>query len=242
VKRQVTVIAATSTPAALAAKAATTTIPIIFETGADPVKIGLVPSLSKPGGNATGITQTNVEITPKRLELLHELLPTAKLIALIVDPSNQTSAEENTRDVQAAAYKLGLELRILNASSDSEMDAAFEKLIRMQANGVVVGSAPFFVSRAEKLAALSVRHALPIVYQLHRFAAAGGLMSYGSEITEAYRLTGIYTGRVVKGNKPADLPVQQATRIELIINLKTARALGIAVPNTIFGRADEVIE
>jgi putative tryptophan/tyrosine transport system substrate-binding protein len=242
VERHVAVIAATTTPAALAAKAATATIPIVFETGADPVAIGLVTSLSKPGGNATGITQTNVEMTPKRLQLLHELLPSAKMIALLVDPTNQASADINVREVQSAAYSLGLELRILKASIDRDIDVAFEELIRMRANGLVVGSGPFFVSRAERLASLAVRSAVPTVYELHRFAAAGGLMSYGSEITEAYRLAGIYTGRVLKGDKPADLPVQQATRIELIINLKTAKALGIAVPNTIIGRADEVIE
>jgi putative tryptophan/tyrosine transport system substrate-binding protein len=241
VKRQVAVIAATSTPAALAAKAATTTIPIVFETGADPIKIGLVVSLNRPGGNVTGVTQTNVEMTPKRLQLLHELLPTAKLIALLVNPTDPT-AEIYKTEVQAAASSLGLQLRVVNASSDGEIDRAFEKLAQMQASGVVVGSGPFFVSQAEKLAALGARHAVPIIYQFRRFAAAGGLISYGSEITEAYRLAGIYTGRVLKGDKPANLPVQQATRVELIINLKTAKALGITVPNTIVGRADEVIE
>jgi putative ABC transport system substrate-binding protein len=242
VKRQVAVIAATTTPAALAAKAATTTIPIVFETGADPVKIGLVASLNRPGGNVTGVTQTNAEIIPKRLQLLHELLPAAKVIALLVNPTDPANAETNTRDVQAAADRLGLQLHVLNASSDRNIDEAFEKLIQMQAGGLVVGSGPFFVSQAEKLAALAARHAVPIIYEFRRFAAAGGLMSYGSEITEAYRLAGIYTGRVLKGDKPADLPVQQATRVELIINLNTAKALGITVPNTIIGRADEVIE
>jgi putative ABC transport system substrate-binding protein len=242
VKRRVAVIAATTTPAALAAKAATTTIPIVFETGADPVKIGLVTSLNRPGGNVTGVTQTNAEITPKRLQLLHELLPTAKVIVLLVNPTDPANAETNTRDVQAAANSLGLQLHVLSASSDPDINEAFEKLTQIHASGLVIGSGPFFVSQAEKLAALAARHAMPIIYEFRRFAAAGGLMSYGSEITDAYRLAGIYTGRVLKGDRPADLPVQQATRVELIINLKTAKALGITVPNTIIGRADEVIE
>jgi putative tryptophan/tyrosine transport system substrate-binding protein len=235
VKRQVAVIAATSTPAALAAKAATTTIPIVFETGADPVKIGLVTSLNRPGGNVTGVTQTNAEITPKRLQLLHELRPTAKVIVLLVNPTDPANAEANTRDVQAAADSLGLQLHVVNASSDRDINEAFEKLIQIHASGLVIGSGPFFVSQAEKLGALAARHAVPIIYEFRRFAAAGGLMSYGSEITEAYQLAGIYTGRVLKGDKPADLPVQQATRVELIINLKTAKALGITVPKTIIG-------
>jgi putative ABC transport system substrate-binding protein len=242
VKRNVAVIAATSTAAVLAAKAATTTIPIVFETGADPVRIGLVASLNKPGGNVTGVSQTNQETAPKRLQLLHELLPTAKVIVLLINPSDRANAEANTRDVQAAADSLGLQLHVLSASSDGEVDAAFEKLVQLQAGGLVVGSGPFFVTQAERLAALAARHAVPTIYQFRRYAAAGGLISYGSEITEAYRLAGIYTGRVLKGDKPSDLPVQQATRIELIINLKTAKALGIIVPNTIVGRADEVIE
>ncbi len=242
VKRQVAVIAATSTPAALAAKAATTTIPIVFETGADPVKIGLVASLSRPGGNVTGISQSNAEIMPKRLQLLHELLPSAKVIVLLVNPADPTNAETNTRGAQAAADSLGLQLQILNANTEGDIDAAFEKLIQIQASGLVVGSGPFFVSQAEKLAALASRYAVPIIYEFRRFAAAGGLMSYGSEISEAYRLAGVYTGRVLKGDKPAELPVQQATRVELIINLNTAKALGIAIPNTIIGAADEVIE
>jgi len=242
IKRRVAVIVATTTPAALAAKAATTTIPVVFETGADPITVGLVASLNHPGGNFTGVTQTNAEITPKRLQLLHELLPMAKLFVLLVNPSDPANAERNRQEVQAAASSLGLQLHILDIRSDADIDQAFEKLVKMQASGVVVGSGPFFVSRNEKLAALGARHAVPIIYEFRRFAAAGGLISYGSEITEAYRLTGTYTGRILKGDKPADLPVQQATRVELIINLKTANALGIAVPNTIVGRADEVIE
>jgi putative ABC transport system substrate-binding protein len=229
VQRHVAVIAATSTPAALAAKAATTIIPIVFETGADPVRIGLVASLSKPGGNVTGVSQTNADITPKRLQLLHELLPAAKVIVLLVNPADPANAEANTRDVKAAADSLGLQLHVLNANNERDIDAAFERLVQMQAGGLVVGSGPFFVSQAEKLAVLATRHAVPIIYEFRRFAAAGGLISYGSEITEAYRLAGIYAGRILKGDKPADLPVQLATRVELIINLKTAKALGIAV-------------
>jgi putative ABC transport system substrate-binding protein len=242
IKRRVAVIVATTTPAALAVKAATTTIPVVFETGADPITVGLVASLNHPGGNFTGVTQTNAEITPKRLQLLHELLPMAKVFVLLVNPSDPANAERNRQEVQAAASSLGLQLHILDIRSDADIDQAFEKLVKMQASGVVVGSGPFFVSRTEKLAALGARHAVPIIYEFRRFAAAGGLISYGSEITEAYRLTGTYTGRILKGDKPADLPVQQATRVELIINLRTAKALGIAVPNTIVGRADEVIE
>lgn len=242
VRRRVSVIVATSAAAALAAKAATTTIPIVFETGADPVRIGLVASLNRPGGNVTGVTQTNFETAPKRLQLLHELLPTAKVIALLINPNDRDSAAENTRDVQAGADSLGLQLHLLSASNDRDIDAAFEKLAQVKASGLIVGSGVLFVAQAEKLAALGAQHAVPIIYQFRRFAAAGGLISYGSEITEAYRLAGFYAGRILKGAEPADLPVQQATRFELIINLKTAKALGITVPNTIIGRADEVIE
>jgi putative ABC transport system substrate-binding protein len=242
VHRQVTVIAATSTPAALAAKVANTTIPIVFETTSDPVRLGLVASLNRPGGNVTGVTQTNVEIVPKRLQLLHEMVPTAKVIALLVNPANPTLAETNTKELQAAARTLGLELHVLNASTERDFDGVFAKLIQLRAGGLVIGSDPFFSSRSEQLAALAVHHAVPAVYQYREFAVAGGLLSYGSTITEAYSLAGNYTGRILKGEKPADLPVQQVTKVELIINLKTAKALGINVPNTLIGRADEVIE
>jgi ABC-type uncharacterized transport system substrate-binding protein len=243
VRRQVVVIAATSTPAALAAKAATTTIPIVFETGDDPVKLGLVASMSRPGGNVTGVTQLNVMVVPKRLQLLHELVPTASVIALLVDPTDATLAETATKEVQAAARTLGLELHVLNASTERDFDAVFAKLIQMRAGGLVIGPGAFFTSRGEQLAALALHHAVPTIFQGARaFVVAGGLLGYGADITDAYRLTGIYTGRVLKGEKPADLPVQQATKVQLYINLKTAKALGVNVPNTLIGRADEVIE
>jgi ABC-type uncharacterized transport system substrate-binding protein len=242
VHKQVAVIAATSTPAALAAKAATTTIPIVFETGSDPVRLGLVAGLSRPSGNVTGVTQTNIEITPKRLQLLHELVPTARVIALLVNPTNPAVAERNTKEGQAAARTLGVELYVLNASTERDFDGVFAKLIELRAGGLVIGGDPFFVSRIEQLAELTVHHAVPAAFELREFAVAGGLLSYGADIADAYRLSGNYTGRILKGEKPADLPVQQTTKVELFINLKTAKALGITVPNTLIGRADEVIE
>jgi putative ABC transport system substrate-binding protein len=242
VHRQVAVIAATSTPAALAAKAATTTIPIVFETGSDPIKIGLVASLSRPGGNVTGVTQTNVEVAPKRLELLHELLPTARVMALLVNPADPIITETTASEVLAAARTFGLELHVLNASSEGDFDGVFAKLIQLRAGGLVISGGPFFTSQSERLGALTARHAVPAIHQYREFVAAGGLLSYGSEATNAYRLAGNYTGRILKGDKPADLPVQQATKVELYINLRTAKALGLNIPNTLVGRADEVIE
>jgi putative tryptophan/tyrosine transport system substrate-binding protein len=242
VHRQVAVIAATSTPAALAAKAATTTVPIVFELASDPVKLGLVAGLSRPGGNVTGVTQQAEEIAPKRLELLHELLPTAKVIALLVNPADAILAEPQTREALSAASTLGLELHVLNASTERDFDAVFAKLRELRAGGLAIGGDAFFTSHVQQLAALALRDAVPAVYQWRAFVAAGGLMSYGSSITETHRLVGIYAGRILKGDKPADLPVQQATKVELYINLKTAKALGITFPLTLLGRADEVIE
>jgi putative ABC transport system substrate-binding protein len=242
IHRQVAVIAATTTPAALAAKAATTTIPIVFETGTDPVQLGLVTSLNRPGGNITGVTQLIVEVAPKRLELLHELVPTARVIGLLVNQAAPALAQAQLRAIQSAADTLGLELQVLNASSERDFDAAFANLIRLRAGGLVISADSVFLRGMEQLATLTVRHAVPAIYQYREFAAAGGLMSYGPDITESYRTVGIYTGRILKGVKPADLPVQQVTKVEMYINLKTAKALGITVPLPLSGRADEVIE
>jgi len=236
------VIAAMSTPATLAARAATKTIPIVFEMGNDPVRLGLVASLSHPSGNVTGVTQTNDEVEPKRLQLLHEMVPNASIMALLVNPANPTIAEVNIKELQAAARSLGLELHVLNASTESDLDTVFAKLVQLRAGGLVIGGDQLFTSRIEQLAALALRHAMPAIYQWREFAVAGGLLSYGADITDTYRLAGNYTGRILKGDKPADLPVQQATKVVLVVNLKTARAFGINVPNTLIGRADEVIE
>jgi putative ABC transport system substrate-binding protein len=242
VHRQVAVIAATSTPAALAAKAATTTIPIIFELGSDPVQLGLVASLSRPGGNVTGVTSSNIEVAPKRLELLHELLPTARVMALLIDPTDPANAKTTVSEVSAAAKTFGLQLHVLNASNENDFTGVFAKLIQLGAGGLVVGGGAFFVSHEKQLAALTVRHAVPAAFEHRAFTAAGGLASYGSDITDAYRLTGIYTGRILRGDKPAELPVQQATKVELYINQKTANALGLTVPQALLSRADDVIE
>jgi len=242
VLKQVTVIAATTTPAALAAKAATTIIPIVFETGGDPIKLGLVTSLNRPDGNVTGVTQLNYEIAPKRLQLMHELVPSATVMALLINPTTPGLAEPTTKAVQAAARTLGLELHVLHASTESDFDVVFAKLIQLKAGGLVIGPDPFFNSQIEQLATLVHHHAVPAIYEWREFAVAGGLLSYGAAITESYRLAGNYTGRVLKGARPADLPVQQGTKFEMYINLKAAKALGIIVPNTLIGRADEVIE
>ena len=241
VRRQVTVISTSGNASALAAKTATATIPIVFLTGADPVQAGLVASLSRPGGNLTGVTSLGVELGPKRLELLHELVPAATTIAILVNPANR-SAEIQVRDMQAAARTLGLELHILQASTEREIDAAFAALTRLRAGALVISPEAFFNSRSEQLAALTVRHAVPAIYTYREFAAAGGLMSYGGSITDSYRQAGIYVGRILKGEKPADLPVQQSAKVELIINMKTAKALGLTVPFALLGRADEVFE
>ena len=243
VRRQVNVIAAPgSTPAALAAKAATATIPVIFQVGTDPVAAGLVASLARPAGNVTGVTNINTELVPKRLELLRELIPTANIIALLVNPTSPFITESISKDLQSAARALGLQLHILNASTEHDFDTVFATLAQLRADALVIAPDAMFISRSEQLGALTLRHAVPAVTQFREFAAAGGLMSYGGSFTEPTRLVGVYTGRVLKGEKPVDLPVMQATKVELVINLKTAKALGLNVPNTLIGRADEVIE
>jgi ABC-type uncharacterized transport system substrate-binding protein len=241
VRRQATVIATSGNASALAAKTATATIPIVFTTGADPVQAGLVASLNRPGGNVTGVTSLGVELGPKRLELLHELVPAATLIAVLANPANR-SAGVQVGDLQAAARTLGRELYILHASSEREIDTAFATLIQLRAGGLVIAPESFLNSRSEQLAALTVRHAVPAIYTYREFAAAGGLMSYGGSITDSYRQVGVCIGRILKGEKPADLPVQQSTKAELIINMKAAKALGLTVPLALLGRADEVIE
>jgi putative ABC transport system substrate-binding protein len=242
VRRRVSVIAATSTPTNLVAKAATSTIPIVFTTAGDPVKLGLVASLSRPGGNVTGVTQLTGEIVPKRLEFLHELVPAGTVMALLVNPADPALAESALEETKSAARKLGLELHILHAGTECDFDTVFEKLMQLRASGLVISPGAFFINRSKQLAALALRHLVPAISGYRQFVAAGGLASYAGDLTESYRLAGIYTGRILKGDKPANLPVQQVTKIELFINLKTAKALGITVPQTLQVAADEVIE
>ena len=242
VKREVTVIAATSTPAALAAKAATTSVPIVFTTASDPVNLGFVASLAHPGGNMTGATQLNMELGPKRLELMHQLLPNATVITLIVNPTNPVVAQVQSRDAQAAASALGLQLQVLQASSEEEFDKAVASL-SPGTGGLIVGSGDsFFLSATAKFAAITVRYGVPTISNGREFAAAGGLLSYGGSVADSYHLAGIYTGRVLTGEKPADLPVHRSSKVEMFINLKTAKALGIAVPPGLVIAADEVFE
>jgi putative ABC transport system substrate-binding protein len=244
VRRRVQVIAAFGgIGGSLAAKMAVagTPIPVVFATGEDPVATGLVVSLNRPGGNITGVTTLGVEVAPKRLELMHEIVPAGSLVAVLINPDRPT-AQAVRKDLETAAHTLGRSIRILHASNEREIEAAFATCAELQARALVIGSDAYFNSRVEQFAALTARYALPTIYQNREFAAAGGLMSYGSSITDAYRIVGGYTGRILKGEKPADLPVQQATRIELIINMKTAKALGLTFPLTLLGRADEVIE
>jgi putative ABC transport system substrate-binding protein len=242
VRHQVSVIAVLGgIPGALAAKAATTTTPIVFLTGGDPVELGLVASLNRPGGNVTGVTTLGGDVEPKRLQLLYELVPTATVIALLVNPTNPL-AEIILRDVQAAARTLGLQLHVLQAGTERDFDTVFATLVQLRAGGLVVGGDTFFIARSKQLGALAAGHAVPTIFQYREFAAAGGLMSYGSDPMDMHRLVGVYTGRILAGAKPADLPIQQATKVELIINLKTAKALGLEVPPTLLARADEVIE
>jgi ABC-type uncharacterized transport system substrate-binding protein len=242
VHRRVSVIAATSTPANLVAKASTSTIPIVFTAGGDPVQLGLVASLNQPGGNVTGVTQLAVELAPKRLEVLHELVPTANVIALLVNPNDPTQAETVSRETESGARRLGLQLHIVQASAKHDLEGVFAIFPQMGASALVIGGGAFFNNHTEELATLAIRHSVPAIAQYRQFVTAGGLASYGGSITESYRLAGVYTGRILKGEKPADLPVQQATKVDLIINLKTAKALGITVPLSLLGRADEVIE
>ena len=242
VNRQVAVIATTGTPSAFAARAATTTIPIVFEVGFDPVAVGLVASLSRPGGNLTGVTNLGVEVEAKQLELLHELVPTATTIALLVNPTNRTLADMLSRDMQPAADKLGLKLQVLNASTDRDFDTVFTTLARHRPGALLIGADIFFISRSQQLAALAVRYAIPASFYFREFVVAGGLMSYGGSFTEAHRQVGVYVGRILKGDKPADLPVLRPTKFELVINLKTAKALGLTVPPALLTAADEVIE
>jgi putative tryptophan/tyrosine transport system substrate-binding protein len=241
VGHKVDVIVIGGTPGIQAAKSATSTIPIVFFSGVDPVERGLVASLARPGGNLTGVSLMNIELNPKRLELLSELVPQARLIALLVNP-NFPSAERVIGDVQEAARAKGLHLSILKASSEGEIDTAFAALVQLQAGALLVLADPLFFSRREQLIALASRHAVPAIYQWREFAAAGGLISYGPSLTSAVRQAGIYAGKILQGAKPADLPVQQPTTFELVVNLKTANALGLTVPPSILARADEVIE
>jgi putative tryptophan/tyrosine transport system substrate-binding protein len=242
VHRQVNVIAATGgSPAALAAKAATATIPIIFQIGVDPVEVGLVASLSRPGGNITGATMMAVELGSKRLELLKQMVPTSTLVAALINPVSP-GASTQMRELRAAAEALGLRLHIVKASSEQDIMPAFSELQRLPAGALWIGADPLFNGQSEQLAVLSVSHRIPAIYQFREFASAGGLMSYSGSITDAYRQAGFYSGRILKGDKPTELPVQQSTKVELILNLKTAKILGLEVPPALLARADEVIE
>jgi len=240
VSRQVAVIVSNGPPIA-AAKAATSTIPIVFAVGFDPLTYGLVNSLSRPAGNLTGVSILDVEIGPKRLELLHELIPAATVMALLVNPTTP-AVQAIAGDMQAAARAHGLELHVLHAATDGDFDAVFTTVAQLRAGALIIGADPFFTSRSRQLGELTVARRIPTIYEFREFAAAGGLISYGTSLADAYRQVGIYTGRILKGEKPSDLPVQQATKVELILNLKTAKALGITVPISLLGRADEVIE
>jgi putative ABC transport system substrate-binding protein len=242
IRRQVSVIVAGSTPGALAAKAATTTVPIVFAIAIDPVAARLVASLNRPGGNLTGISTLNVELMTKRLELLHEAIPMATDIAVLVNPANPAQVEAYSKDLLTAAGTLGLRLQVAHTSTDRDLDDVFATLLQARARALVIGIDPLFNAHMEKLAALALRYAVPAIYSYREFAATGGLMSYGTSLADFFRLTGIFAGRILKGEKPGDLPVQQVTKVELVINLKTAKALGLTIPPNLLVRADEVIE
>jgi putative ABC transport system substrate-binding protein len=242
VRRQVDVVVAASTPSVLVAKAATTTIPIVFFTAGDPVDLGLVASLSRPDKNLTGATTLTLEVGPKWVQLMHEMVPNATSLALLINPTSANLAEAQSKDLQAAARSRGLQLHVLQASTDREFETAFASVARLGASGLVISSDSFFFSRSAQLAKLAISHAVPTIFGFREFVTAGGLMSYGGSITESFRWMGVYTGRVLKGEKLADLPVQRSTKIELFINLKTAQALGLEVPPTLLTRADDVIE
>ena len=241
VLRRVAVIAAASTPAALAAKAATATIPIIFLGGVDPIKIGLVASFNRPGGNLTGVTSISGDLSAKRLGLLHELLPRAVRFAVLVDPS-ATSDESVTREVQTAAASINQQIEVLHASTNREINTAFESLVQKRVDALLVGSNALFINRTVQLVTLAAHHRVPTIYPTREFVESGGLMSYGSRRLDGYRQAGIYVGRILKGEKPADLPVVQPTKFEFVINLQTARTLGLDIPPTLLALADEVIE
>lgn len=242
VEKKAAVIAATSTPAALAAKAANINVPIVFETGFDPIRLGLVANLNQPGGNVTGVTQLNALVSQKRLELLHELVPKASVMALLVNPDNPALMETETKGATSAAKSLGITLHILNARNEQEIEGVFAKLGPFGAGGLVIGADPLFTTRSGLLGELTARHAMPAAFENRSFVAAGGLVSYGGSTFDSYRLAGVYVGRVLKGEKPAELPVQQGTKLELFINGKAAKTLGLTIPLPLSGRADEVIE
>ena len=239
---QPTVIVTPGPSQAFAAKAATSTIPIVFNLGMDPVQSGLVASLNRPGGNITGVSLLNAELAGKRLDLLHQLLPTAAVVALLVNPTNPSNYEQETRGVADVARSIGLQSHVLRASTPSEIDAAFGALVDLRAAALVVAGDRLFTTQQSQIVALAARHAVPAIYIYREFAEAGGLMSYGADLADSYRQVGVLTGKILNGAKPADLPVQQVVKLELVINLKTAKTLGLTIPQALLGRADEIIE
>jgi putative tryptophan/tyrosine transport system substrate-binding protein len=241
-RRVAVIVAAGGTPSAVAAKAATATIPIVFGVAVDPVEVGLVASLSRPGGNVTGVTNLNVEVGPKRLELLRELLPSVTVIAVLVNPASPAIADPFVRGMQAAARTLGLQLHVLHASTERDFDTVFATLVQLRAGALVLGPDIFFNARSEQLAALTIRHAVPAIFQYRQYVAAGGLLSYGTAEKEYYRLVGVYTGRILKGANPADLPIEQPKNFELILHAGRAKAIGLTIPSAMLIRADRVIE